>query len=203
MQRVLLAVIVGLVVLLGVHHLRRPPAVAPASTPAAAPAAATRTAGTAEDAAGTPPVELLTATQLAALVRRYPSPTVLVLYGTTSALSRDLMPGLEQIAGRHRGAGLLVHAVNADPDSAVYDIPRFMRSTTATFPAVRLADRDPAALGRALTSAGSQVITGDSAYTLPVVVVWDRAGTVVAQGQGMADAAELERVVTGVLDQGR
>jgi hypothetical protein len=47
------------------------------------------------------------------------------------------------------------------------------------------------------------VITGDSAYTLPVVVVWDRAGTVVAQAQGMADADELERVVSGVLARSR
>ena len=202
MQRVLLVLIIAAVLLIGVQRLRhgpqpaRPSATA-ATASATAPGAATATAETSA------PVELLTANQLAALVRRYPPPTVLVLYRTADLLSRQLMPGLEQIATRHRADGLLVHAVNTDPDSASYDTPRFMRSTAASFPAVRLADRDPGDLGRALVSAGSEVITGDSAYTLPVVVVWDRAGTVVAQAQGMADADELERVVSGVLARSR
>jgi hypothetical protein len=199
MQRILIAVIVALVVLVGVQRLRRNPA--PATPAAATPAAATPESPGA--GAVSPPVELLTANQLTALVRRYPSPTVLVLYGTTSALSRNLMSGLEQVASRHRSDGLLIHAVNVDPDSAAYDIPIFMHTTAASFPAVRLVEPGPVELGRALESAGSDVIKGDSAYTLPVVVVWDAAGTVVAQGQGMADAGELERVVSGVLAKAR
>ena len=198
MQRVLIVVIIALVALIGVQRLRHEPQFArPTATAATASAAVPASApATGETSA---PVELLTANQLAALVRRYPPPTVLALYGTTDPLSRQLMPGLERIASRHRADGLVVHAVNTDPDSAAYDIPRFMRSTAASFSAVRLAESDPGVLGPALSSAGSEVITGDSTYTLPVVVVWDRAGTVVAQGQGMADADELERVVSGVL----
>jgi hypothetical protein len=202
MQRVLFVLIIALVALIGVRHLRHgPPPARPSAAAATASTAAPGAApATAEASAA---VELLTANQLAALVRRYPPPTGLVLYGTADLLSRQLMPGLEQIATRHRADGLLVHAVNTDPDSAGYDIPRFMRSTGASFPALRLADRDPGDLGRALVSAGSEVITGNSAYTLPVVVVWDRAGTVVAQAQGMADTVELERVVSGVLARSR
>ena len=56
----------------------------------------------------------------------------------------------------------------------------------------------------ALGSAGSEVIpAGDTTYTMPIVVVWDRSGAVVAQAQGMASSDELERVVSGVLAQGR
>ena len=198
MQRVLLVVVVALVALVAVQRLRRPasPAAAAESCDVDDSGGAAAPAG---DRAGAPPVELLTANQLTALVRRYPSPTVLVLYGTNSVLSRDLMSGLEQVASRHRGDGLLVHVVNVDPDSAGYDIPIFMHTAAASFPAVRLTERGPVELGRALESAGSDVIKGDSAYTLPVVVVWDAAGSVVAQGQGMADPGELERVVSGVL----
>jgi hypothetical protein len=202
MQRALFVVILVLVALVGLQQLRHEPRPVQPTAVAATDSAAPPDADPAT-AATSAPVELLTANQLAALVRRYPSPSVLVLYGTTSPLSRQLMPGLEQIASRHRADGLLVHAVNTDPDSVAYDIPSFMRSTAASFPAVRLAERDPGDLGRALSSAGSEVITGDSTYTLPVVVVWDQAGTVVAQGQGMADADELERVVSGVFARGR
>lgn len=204
MQRVLLVVIVALAVLVGAQRLRRHVAASEPGLPA--PTSSAPTASAPEAAPGAvpeaPAVELLTGNQLAALVRRYPSPTVLVLYGTNSLLSRQLMPGLEQIATRHQADGLLVHAVNTDPDSAAYDIPRFLRSTSTSFPALRLADASAGNLGPALASAGSEVIQGDSAYTLPVVVVWDRAGKVVAQGQGMANADELERVVSGVLAQG-
>lgn len=198
MQRVLLVVVVALVALVAVQRLRRPPSPA-AATPEASTSRDSPAAAPAEERTGAPPVELLTANQLTALVRRYPSPTVLVLYGTNSVLSRDLMLGLEQVASRHRGDGLLIHVVNVDPDSAGYDIPIFMHTAAASFPAVRLIERGPVELRRALESAGSDVIKGDSAYTLPVVVVWDAAGTVVAQGQGMADPGELERVVSGVL----
>ena len=129
---------------------------------------------------------------------------MLVLYGTHSPLSRELMPGLEQIASRHKPDGVLVHAVNVDPDSAGYDIAAFLRTTGATFPAMRVSDHRASALVSALGSAGSEVIPpGDTTYTTPIVVVWDRSGAVIAQAQGMASSDELERVVSGVLAQGR
>ena len=201
MQRVLLAVIVILVALVGIQRLRRTTFAEHGDTATTHPAA---TAGARAVSAEAAAIERLTPNQLTALVRRYPSPTVLVLYGTNCPLSRELMPGLEQIASRHKGDGVLIHAVNVDPDSADYDIAAFLRSTGATFPAIRVSDHRASALASALGSAGSEVIpAGDTTYTMPIVVVWDRSGAVVAQAQGMASSDELERVVSGVLAQGR
>jgi hypothetical protein len=202
MQRVLLAVILVLVALVGVQRLRRTTPAGHRGLGETTPSAATVSAATADAEAAA--VERLTPNQLTALVRRYPSPTVLVLYGTNSPLSRELMPGLEQIASRHKPDGVLVHAVNVDPDSAGYDIAAFLRTTGATFPAMRVSDHRASALVSALGSAGSEVIPpGDTTYTTPIVVVWDRSGAVIAQAQGMASSDELERVVSGVLAQGR
>ena len=202
MQRVLLAVIVVLVALVGIQRLRPTTLAEHRGTAETTHSAATASAGAASPEGAA--IERLTPNQLTALVRRYPSPTVLVLYGTKCPLSRELMPGLEQIASRHKADGVLLHAVNVDPDSTDYDIAAFLRSTSATFPAIRVSDHRASALASALGSAGSEVIpAGDTAYTTPVVVVWDRSGAVVAQAQGMASSDELERVVSGVLAQAR
>ena len=202
MQRVLLAVIVVLVAFVGMQRLRRTTFSEHRGTAETTHSAATASAGTAS--AEATPIERLTPNQLTALVRRYPSPTVLVLYGTRCSLCRELMPGLEEVSSRHKADGVLVHAVNVDPDSADYDIAAFLRSTRATFPAIRISEHRASALASALGSAGSEVIpAGDTTYTMPIVVVWDRSGAVVAQAQGMASSDELERVVSGVLAQGR
>jgi thiol-disulfide isomerase/thioredoxin len=202
MQRVHLAVIVVLVALVGIQRLRRTTFAEPPGTAETTHSAATASAGSASAEATA--IERLTPNQLTALIRRYPSPTVLVLYGTRCPLCRELMPGLEEVSSRHKADGVLVHAVNVDPDSADYDIAAFFRSTGATFPAIRVSDHRASALASALGSAGSEVIpAGDTTYTMPIVVVWGRSGAVVAQAQGMASSDELERVVSGVLAQGR
>jgi thiol-disulfide isomerase/thioredoxin len=149
------------------------------------------------------PIEYLTVTQMVARARRYQAPTVLVLYGTKCPLSQKLMPGLEQIARRYRTAGLQVHAINVDPDEPPYDIPGFMRAAHASFPPIRLKRRQPGEIANALRSAGSTVIPGAATYTMPVVVVWDQYGTVVAQAQGMPDAQALEQVVRAIVPASR
>jgi thiol-disulfide isomerase/thioredoxin len=195
-------VIVVLVALVGIQRLRRTTFAQHGGTAETTHSAATASAGSASAEATA--IERLTPNQLTALVRRYPSPTVLVLYGTRCPLCRELMPGLEEVSSRHKADGVLVHAVNVDPDSTDYDIAAFLRSTGATFPAIRVSDHRASALASALGSAGSEVIpAGDTTYTMPIVVVWDRSGAVVAQAQGMASSDELERVVSGVLAQGR
>ena len=138
---------------------------------------------------------------MAGRVRPGAAPTVLVLYGTNCPLSRQLMSGLQQIATQYQGAGLRVLAINVDDDEPFYDVPAFLAATGARFPPVRVS-RQAGELSSALNSLGSKAIPSGQKFTMPVVVVWGRRGTVLAEAQGMADASALEQVVRVAVDPG-
>ena len=139
-------------------------------------------------------LEYLTAQAMAARVQPGSAPTVLVLYGTNCPLSRRLMPGLQHIAVQYQSAGLKVLAYNVDDDEPFYDVPAFLAATGASFPPARVL-RQPGELSAALTSLGSHAIPAGQKFTMPVVVVWGRRGTVLDEAQGMADASALEQLV--------
>jgi thiol-disulfide isomerase/thioredoxin len=146
-------------------------------------------------------LEYLTVQAMAGRVQPGAAPTVLVLYGTNCPLSRQLMPGLQQIATQYQGAGLRVLAINVDDDEPFYDVPAFLAATGARFPPIRV-PRQPGELSAALNSLGSKAIPSGQKFTMPVVVVWGRRGTVLAEAQGMADASALEQVVRVAVDPG-
>ena len=170
---------------------------------------------TAREAAPAPPVlsdspaapardgrlEYLTVQAMTGRVQPGAAPTVLVLYGTNCPLSRQLMSGLQQIATQYQGAGLRVLAINVDDDEPFYDVPAFLAATGARFPPVRVS-RQAGELSSALNSLGSKAIPSGQKFTMPVVVVWGRRGTVLAEAQGMADASALEQVVRVAVDPG-
>jgi hypothetical protein len=112
------------------------------------------------------------------------------------------MPGLQQIATQYQTAGLRVLALNIDEDEPFYDVPAFLASTGASFPPARVFPLRPGDLSAALNSLGSKVIPSGQRYTMPVVVVWGRRGTVLAEAQGMPDASALEQVVRAAVDPG-
>ena len=147
-------------------------------------------------------LEYLTVQSMTARVQPGAAPTVLVLYGTNCPLSRELMPGLQQIATQYQTAGLRVLALNIDEDEPFYDVPAFLASTGASFPPARVFPLRPGDLSAALNSLGSKVIPSGQRYTMPVVVVWGRRGTVLAEAQGMPDASALEQVVRAAVDPG-
>jgi thiol-disulfide isomerase/thioredoxin len=140
-------------------------------------------------------LEYLSVQAMAARVQPGAVPTVLVLYGTNCPLSRRLMPGLQQIATQYRSAGLRVLAFNVDDDDPFYDVPAFLATTGADFAPTRISKSQPGELSAVLNSLGSKAIPSGQKFTMPVVVVWGRRGTVLAESQGMADASALEQVV--------
>jgi thiol-disulfide isomerase/thioredoxin len=201
MRRILLVLIAGLIGLILFDNFGRSLLARPseplASDPVTDPSAAGRSAlvTRARDAR----LEYLTARAMAARVNPGSAPTVLVLYGTNCPLSRQLMPGLQQIAAQYRSAGLRVLAYNVDDDEPFYDVPAFLASTGASFPPARVL-RQPGELSAALNSLGSNVIPSGQRFTMPVVVVWGRRGTVLVDAQGVSDASALERVVQVAID---
>lgn len=201
MRRILLVLIAGLVGLILFDNfgrsIGRASDVLPVSSPGGHTEPPTRSSlvTPARDAR----LEYLTAQAMAGRVRPGAAPTVLVLYGTNCPLSRRLMPGLQHIAVQYQSAGLRVLAYNVDDDEPFYDVPAFLAATGASFPPARVL-RQPGELSAALNSLGSNVIPSGQKFTMPVVVVWGRRGTVLVDAQGVSDASALERVVQVALD---
>jgi thiol-disulfide isomerase/thioredoxin len=203
MRRILPVLMVGLVGLILFDRLGKPVIVRSAQATAgnAAPAPPVPSRDSPAAPVRDARLEYLTVQAMAARVQPGTAPTVLVLYGTNCPLSRRLMPGLQQIATQYQGAGLRVLAINVDDDEPFYDVPAFLATTGAQFPPIRVS-RQPGELSAALNSLGSNAIPSGQKFTMPVVVVWGRRGTVLAQAQGMADASALEQVVRVAVEPG-
>jgi thiol-disulfide isomerase/thioredoxin len=203
MRRILLVLVAGLVGLALFDRFGTPVMVRSAeATPGnAAPASPVPSRGSPAVPARDARLEYLTVPAMAGRVQVGAVPTVLVLYGTNCPLSRQLMPGLQQIATQYQSAGLRVLAINVDDDEPFYDVPAFLAATGARFPPVRVSWQ-AGELSAALNSLGSKAIPSGQKFTMPVVVVWGRRGTVLAEAQGMADASALEQVVRVAVDPG-
>lgn len=204
MRRILLVLVAGLVGLILFERFGSQLAVRSAQATDEDPAPVHRqpSGGSTATPARDVRLEYLTVRAMAARVQPGTAPTVLVLYGTNCPLSRRLMPGLQQIATQYQGAGLRVLAFNVDDDDPFYDVPAFLAATGAGFPPARVSAWQAGELSAVLNSLGSKVIPSGQKFTMPIVVVWSRRGSVLAEAQGMADASALEQVVRVAVDPG-
>lgn len=208
MQRILLALTVVLVAAIAYARFTRRPAPAAPPSPATLAVIDDPSVGRAEqvivDAVSAnyrdARLTYLPVADLPATVQRGGgAPTVLVLYGTNCPLSQRLMPGLQALAGQYAPRGARFYVYNDDLNLAAYDIPSFLATANAAFPAVRIGSWSPGSLSRALRAMGSAVIDSGATYTRPVVVVWGPDGTLAVESQAMPDAEALGQVLAGLM----